>query len=302
MAMYAPLSLLALPVTWIVVVVAGYMAMFRALGVDTWRRALEASGSSLFTLGFVQAHDLPTVILGFSEAAIGLGLLALLIAYLPTIYGAFSRREVPVAQLAVYAGSPPSAVVMLTRAHLIGQLGELDDVWRTWQVWFSELGETHTSLAVLNFFRSPQPDRSWVTSAGCILDAAALAQSTLAIQWSAQASLCIRSGFLALREIAGFFGVPFDPDPAPDDPISITREEFEAAYDTLASAGVPVRPDRQQCWRDFAGWRVNYDQVLLALAGLTMPPYAPWSSDRSLRYHRPPLRRSRPRQPPRSGA
>ncbi len=40
--------------------------------------------------------------------------------------------------------------------------------------------------------------------------------------------------------------------------------------------------DREQAWRDFSGWRVNYDVPLLALASLVMAPYAPWSSDRSL--------------------
>ncbi|HEX4820578.1 MAG TPA: hypothetical protein VFV00_10250, partial [Acidimicrobiales bacterium] len=79
------------------------------------------------------------------------------------------------------------------------------------------------------------------------------------------------------------------------DPISIDRSEFEAAYAELAAAGVPLRPDRDQCWRDFRGWRVNYDTVLLALAGLVAAPYAPWSSDRSPRYHRPPLMRPRRR-------
>ena len=34
--------------------------------------------------------------------------------------------------------------------------------------------ETHTSLAVLSFFRSPNPHRSWITAAGAVLDAAAL--------------------------------------------------------------------------------------------------------------------------------
>jgi len=45
---------------------------------------------------------------------------------------------------------------------------------------------------------------------------------------------------------------------------------------------VPVKPDREQAWRGFAGWRVNYDAVLLALAALTAAPPARWSSDRSL--------------------
>ena len=45
---------------------------------------------------------------------------------------------------------------------------------------------------------------------------------------------------------------------------------------------MPLKADLEQAWRDFAGWRVNYDRVLLSLAELTMAPYAPWSSDRSM--------------------
>jgi len=293
MAMYVPVSLLALPTAWVVTVGVGYTGMFRALGAPGWRAAFEASGSALFTLGFVHPTDVPKLALTFSEAAIGLALLALLIAYLPTIYAAFSRREVAVAQLSVLAGSPPSPVQLLTRAHRAGLLGELDDLWKTWQAWFAELGETHTSLASLNFLRSPASDRSWITAAGCVLDAASLAQSTLAVGWSPQAGICIRSGFLALRDVATYFSVDFDPDPPSDAPISITREEFDAVYDALAHDGVPVRADRDHCWRDFSGWRVNYDTPLLALAGVIVAPYAEWSSDRSPRYRRPPIRRSR---------
>ena len=41
-----------------------------------------------------------------------------------------------------------------------------------------------------------------------------------------------------------------------------------------------VQHVRDQAWRDYAGWRVNYDQVLLALAELTMASEAPWVSER----------------------
>jgi hypothetical protein len=71
-------------------------------------------------------------------------------------------------------------------------------------------------------------------------------------------------------------------DPAPDDPISITRAEFDEVWDHLAAIGIELKPDRNQAWRDFAGWRVNYDTVLLALADVTVAAYAPWTSDRSL--------------------
>lgn len=295
MALYAPLSLLVLPATWLVLVTAGFMGMFRALGVPTWRAAFEISGSSLFTLGFVRPSDLPTIALAFSEATMALALVALLIAYLPSMYSAFSRREATVASLATRAGTPPSAVDLIIRAHRIRRLDALDELWVTWQAWFAELEETHTSLAALVFFRSPQPDRSWVTASGAVLDSAALVNSTVDIPWSPQAGLCVRSGYIALRAIGDFFGVPYDPDPAPTDAISIAREEFDEACATLSGAGVPLKTDRDRAWRDFAGWRVNYDAVLLALAALTVAPYAPWSSDRSYRFRLRPLRRRRSR-------
>ena len=65
------------------------------------------------------------------------------------------------------------------------------------------------------------------------------------------------------------------------------ERELEVVLDTLVAAGVDVRADRDQIWRDFQGWRVNYDVALITLAGFVNAPYAPWSSDRSLRIHRP---------------
>jgi len=292
MAPYAPVSLLTLAFTWLAVVLGGYMLMYWSLGERPWRLAFKLSGSSLFTLGFTAPPtDLPATALSFTESGLGLALLALLISYLPAIYAAFSRREAVVASLDVRAGRPPSAVAMLERLSRIKGLGEMHDFWRRWEEWFVDIEETHTTNPSLVFYRSPVPERSWVTAAGAVLDAASIIASTVEGPRQSQAELCIRSGYLTLRRIAGYFGIAYDPDPHPDDPVSITREEYEAVCERLAAAGVPLKPDRDQSWRDFVGWRVNYDTVLLALAGLTMAPYAPWSSDRSLRYRRPPLTR-----------
>jgi hypothetical protein len=131
------------------------------------------------------------------------------------------------------------------------------------------------------FFRSPQPDHNWVTAAGAVLDSAALTLSTVEIPRDVQAEFCLRAGYLCLRRLAGFFRVPFDPDPAPDDPISVSRAEWDEVVAQLEREGVPLKADRDQAWRDFTGWRVNYDTVLLALANIVGAPTAPWSSDRS---------------------
>lgn len=297
MALFAPLTLLLQPVVWLSMALVGFMMMFHALGVSSWRTAFTESGSSLLTLGFVSPRDLPTTALTFTEAAIGLGIVALLIAYLPSIYNAFSRREVLVAYLSARAGTPPSAIEFLVRVYRIDELRRLDDVWERFQEWFAEIEETHTSQASLLFFRSPRHNRSWVTASGVVLDAASLANSTVDIPWSPQAALCVRAGYSALRSIADFLYMPYDPDPQQTDPTSIAREEFDDACRQLADAGVPLKPDLDQAWIDFNGWRVNYDAVLLGLAALTVAPYAMWSSDRSLRtrFRLPPMRRSRAR-------
>jgi hypothetical protein len=291
MALYSPVALLTLPVAWLLGVWAGGAAIFWALGVGHVSRDMIVSGSSLLTLGFAPVDTLPETFVAFGEAAIGLLLVALLISYLPTMYGAWSRREAAVSALEVRAGSPPAAWEMIIRFHRLGQLSRLGDLWEPWEEWFLDVEESHTSLGPLTFFRSPQPDRSWVTAAGAVMDAAAFYSSTLDLPRDSQAELCIRAGYIALRRIAAFFRFQFDPDPRPDDPISVTREEWDAVVDSLAAEGVPLKADRDQAWRDWSGWRVNYDTVLLQLAALTMAPYAPWSSDRSLQIstRRPPL-------------
>jgi hypothetical protein len=297
LAYYAPLSLVMLPMVWLATVVLGYTAMYWALGVRPLRDAFTVSGSSGLTLGFASAPDLPTTTLAFTEAAVGLALLALLITYLPTIYTAFSRREALVTVTSTFAGTPPSGTTLLERFALIRGLDELEDrVWEPWLLGFIDIEETHTSLGALALFRSPSPARSWVTAAGSVLDGASLFSSSVEVDDTAPAQLCIRAGTLSLRAVATFFGIDFDPDPTPDDAISITRDEYDHAMAQLERAGVPLKEDREAAWRSFAGWRVNYDTVLLDLAGFTQAPYAPWSSDRSpATLHRPPVLRPRRR-------
>ena len=277
MAYFGPVSLVVLPGVWLVLVGIGYTAMFWAIGVRPVYDALVASGSTLLTLGFVRPDRPGGDVLAFSEATIGLGLVALLISYLPTIYGAFSRRELLVNLLEVRADSPPSPVVLITRFHRLHGLGALREMWERWEQWFSELEETHTSLTVLVHYRSQQPDHSWVNAAGAMMDAAALVRSSVDVPMDVQADLMIRAGYLAVRRIAGFFGIAYDPNPTPDARTSIDRARFETALDVLAGAGVPLVADRDRAWRDFNGWRVNYDDALRGLERLTVAPTAWWT-------------------------
>jgi hypothetical protein len=282
MAFYAPISTITLLPVWLANVLIGYMLMFWALGESSWYQAFRISGSSLLTLGYASADQLPETILEFTEATIGLMLVALIIAYLPSMYSAFSRRESAVTLLEVRAGSPPSAVEMLLRFNRIHGLDQLTHEWGNWEAWFADVDESHTSLSPLVFFRSPEPTHSWVTAAGAVLDAASLTLSSVDIDNDPQAALCIRAGYLALRHIANSLNISFNPSPSyPDQAISVTRDEFELALDQLVEGSIPLKADRDQAWSDFAGWRVNYDHVLLALVEVTMAPKSPWTGKRN---------------------
>ncbi len=291
MALFAPVALVTLPATWVTMVMGGFGAIFWGSDVHPVSEAFVASGSSLLTLGFVRPPGTFRVILAFVEAGIGLGLVSLMISYLPTIYGAFSRREALVGMLEVRAGLPPSTAELLTRYSRIGWLDRIDeDVFERWESWFIDIEESHTSQPSLVFFRSPHPERSWITAAGCVLDTAAVVASTLDRQRDARCDVLIRTGFFALRRIADFFQIDYDPDPKPSDPISVTRAEYDQLCVELQALDIPLKADLDQAWRDFSGWRVNYDQVLIRLCAMTMAPPAKWSSDRAAAHYSPALR------------
>jgi hypothetical protein len=280
MAMYAPLGLLSIVPAWLFMTTIGYTLMFWGMGINPWLDAFVLSGSSILTLGFATADTLPQTILAFSEATVGLILVAMLISYLPTMYGAFSTREKAVSLLEVRAGSPPTAPELVWRLHRMNSDSDLQGFWEKWEEWFTEIDESHTSLAALVFFRSPRPHQSWVLAAATVLDAAALVQSTVDRPFTVHPTLVLRAGTVALRHIADFFRVVYNPNPHfPDDPISITREEFNEASERLQAQGIALRPDREDAWQNFAGWRVNYDSLLSALARLTMAPETAWLSD-----------------------
>ena len=281
MAWYAPVGLVLLPAMWLLLIISGFAGIYWAIHEEGWVESFVLSGSSATTLGFARpAHDWVTAI-SFVEAAIGLGVVALMISYLPTIYGAFARRESLVGMLEVRAGRPAAAGTLFSRYATIGRLEWIEeDLFVRWEQWFVDVEESHTSQPALVFFRSPHPERSWINAAGLVLDTAALRASAVDLPRDARVDLMIRTGFLTLRRIADYFDMRYDPNPSPGDPISITQGEFDLALAELQAAGVPLKADREQAWRDFAGWRVNYDSVLQQLAKLVMAPPSPWITDR----------------------
>jgi hypothetical protein len=91
-------------------------------------------------------------------AEAGFAFLALTISYLPVLYQAFSRREVRISMLDQWAGSPPSAVELLRRSAMHGEIGSVDTLLGDWERWSAELLESHLSYPILAEFRSQHED------------------------------------------------------------------------------------------------------------------------------------------------
>lgn len=269
-------GLLALPAIWLFIALNGYLLMFKALGTERWRDAYELAGSSMFTLGSARPDDLARMTLGFTAAGLVISVLALLlVTYLPTIYSAYTARETYLTSFETLAGEPPNVSSMMIRAHQLGSLHRLSVLWEGARFWFADLRESHTALPAVAFLGSSRTDRNWVATVGTLLDSAAMMLAVLDVDVDADeaatAALCIRSGSLALRDIAEYLDIDVDHDPLPTDPISVDRSSFDTAYDQLVAAGVPV-VKRDAAWLNWAGWRVNYDKALVGLAAITVSP------------------------------
>jgi hypothetical protein len=287
----APTFLFCLLATWVVMLFAAYALVLWPLTGASLPTAVKVSGSSLFTLGFDAPRGAAPLAIVFAEAASGLGVIALLIAYLPVLYSAFNRREILVTMLGALAGNPAWGPEVLARHQLIGNSAALARLYERWAEWAADISESHTAYRSLIYFRSPDPERSWLLSLLSVLDAAAL---QLALSPSAappEARQVLRVGYLAVREMAGTLGLPVNADPRPSDPIALTREEFDQAVGHLRDAGWVPERDAEQAWPHFRGWRVNYEGAAYALARFLDLPPAMWSGERDREVAaRPPLR------------
>jgi hypothetical protein len=281
--------LLALLVTWLAMIWLAGAGMQWALAEGSAGRAFGASASALTTLGLTSAGGGASAA-AYVEAVLGIGLVALIISYLPSLYAAFSRREALVSKLAMRTGLPPHAPEILRRLwRPAAPQTVLGETWQAWEDWFVDLSESHTSFPVLAFFRSPQTAKSWITAAGAILDAAALALAALDGDWGPETGMCLHAGIVSLRHIADFHGISYRSG-ADDTTISVEKHEVIAACRELQASGVAVVSDLDAAYERFRIHRAAYDQMLLTLCAYLYAPPAPWSSDKvGPARHRPPI-------------
>jgi hypothetical protein len=270
----APISVLGLPLLWLVASLLGFSAIFWAIDGGGFGNAVVVSGSSLFTLGFDRpSGGVGGAIAAFAEATIGLGLLAVVITYLPTLNSAFSRRESVVAMLDARAGSPPDALTLIERHHVYAGIETLDALWPEWERWIVDVGETHYTHPMLVFFRSSEPWHSWVTACAALLEAANFRLSSIQASGTGNAAawMFYQAAIGALGRLRTYFGR------VDDRPVeAVDRGSFERVLLHLDEIGVPVVDDHDLAWERFCRRRAVYEPVLDALARLVDAPAGLW--------------------------
>lgn len=274
------------PVALAVALIAWLSAYLLAYGLILWptdrslAAALRESGSSLLTLGFASTPAGGPTAIDFVASATGLIVVALQIAYLPTLYGAFNRRETEVTLLGVRGGMPAWGPELLARSRFTITTEELPDFYRQWERWAADVAESHSSYPILLRFRSPHPKASWLIAMFAVMDSAALWSAVAPDDLPLQARLCLAMGFRCLRQLATTVGIPYEEDPRPDAGIQLTREEFNQGIARLEEVGFPMTRTPDEAWPHFQGWRVNYEPIAYRLAWAIDAVPAAWSGPR----------------------
>jgi Ion channel len=273
---YGPLSLLGLLMFWVLLLVAGWGVVWwglrsRLTGVDGYLDAVYFAGVGFFTVGFgdiVPTGDLARLLV-LGEAFMGLVTMALVIGYLPTLYGAYSRREVQLLALDDLSDEAVTPVGFLEACHAGGGAEAVAAAFADWERWCDEVYDSHTAYPMLALFRSRQPGQHWLTGLVVVMDAAAICVATVEGSRAGPAARLLRRGTRLVQnleaapgngledaELAGSFG---------------DEGRFRAGYQRLAALGLPLCP-YEQAWGDLRRLRAGFVPQLVGATRLLLVP------------------------------
>jgi len=298
LATHAATLLLCQIIAWLAMFFVGFSLIFWPLVHGGITNAFRLAGPGIWEIGSDEAKGGPQQAILDIASLTALITVTLQIAYLPTLYSAFNRRENEVALLNDRGGFPAWGPELLARTHYalgsgVSTVNTLPDLYANWERWAADVGESHTTYLPLVWFRSPKALSSWVTSLLAVLDSAALMlslnPSTAPV---VPARLCLRAGFTCFGDVARAMGFSIPLEPDPDQGIKISYEDFLEAISRLEEVDFLLERSPEDAWPDFVGWRVNYEDAAFAIARAVDAVPALWSGPR--RHERKVIRPLRP--------
>ncbi len=291
LALYALLSLIGLLVVWATGLIVGFAALQWACGSHLvssggpigFRTDLYMSGTTFFTLGLGDVSPASAVarLITVTESGTGFGFLALVLAYLPVLYQSFSRRESRITMLDEWAGSPPTAAVMLRRCFESRDPGAaLNALLRDWELAAAEILESHLSYPILAFFRSQHDNQSWLAALTAILDTSVLVIAGVKDIDPFQARLT----FAICRHTLVDVSQNFRRRPRAAERFQESPEALAELRAWLAAAGIPIAQGAE-AERRLAELRKLYVPYVEALSNLLLIPMPTWLPPAKTRYN-----------------
>jgi hypothetical protein len=285
LGLFAPFATLVLLIAWLGTLILGYGLILYALRdqlvpiPSDLGTALYFAAGSVLTLGSGEIIATGTaarvvVVIG---AASGLGVVALVVTFLFSLYGSYQRREVKVVTLQAAAGAPPSAVALLETYARLDLVGRLPDLFAEWERWAAEVLDTHVAYPLLGFFRSSHDNLSWISALGTVLDAASLVLTTTVGVPRGNAELFKRVGSHLTEDITnlGFRAGLSARSDAASVGAGLDRAAFDEACNRLAAAGYVLEP-ADQAWSAFEEARAAYAGRLEVMAAYWATPMNAW--------------------------
>jgi len=279
LGLFAPAATVALLAAWLAGLIVGYgLILFtlrdqlRPVPMDLGA-CLYFAATSVLTLGFgdIVAEGGAARVIVTIAAISGLGVVALVVTFLFSLYGSYQRREARVVVLQAAAGAPPSAVALLESYAMLDLVGRLPDLFREWETRAAEVLDSHVAYPLLGYFRSSHDDLSWISALGTVLDASSLVLTTIVGVPRGEAKLFKRMGTHLVEDISN---LGFRADRA----MELDRSAFDAACDRLVDAGYQLAP-RADAWPMFEAARATYADRLQSLATYLATPSAQWLGD-----------------------
>src|SRR5690348_14670676 len=277
---FGPLSMIALLGIWACGLILGFALIQIGAGEHlsstvplTFPAMLYHSGETFFTLGYGDITPASTLsrFLAVVEAGMGFAFLGVVIGYLPTIYTAFSRREIEISLLDARAGSPPSAAELLSRSVSSIDQGTLDHLFESWERWAAEVLESHLSYPVLSFYRSQHSNQSWLGALTVILDAASLVVVGIDNINPEQARRTFKMARHALVDLAQVVNADYDPS-APD---RLTSADLADIRTQLLQKGLKLKSGGEADQK-LTDLRMLYEPYAQAIARNLFIPLPPW--------------------------
>ena len=286
LAAFGPSAVIAMFLTWALSFLLGYALMLAGLASQV-RPPLSGFGDSLYfsatTIVPLSYGDFVPAGLGaritiLLESATGIGIAALVITLLFSLYESFQEREELVVTLDAVAGAPPSGVQLLETTAERGLRTELTKTLIDWREWSAAVLESHLAYPILLYFRSSHDNEAWLNSFGAVMDAAALIISTVDEDEEGLARLMFTVGNHLIEDLAWFFGFSGSNEPLVD------RTDFDEAYARLKAAGYRCHPE-EMAWKVFSKVRSKYASRLAQMSERLAIVPAHWMGDRSYVPH-----------------